>query len=225
MIRITTLIVTGFFSLAGLSGYSQQTECAVKMESISGEYSGKCKKGLAHGQGIASGTDRYEGEFRNGLPHGTGKYTWANGDYYRGGWKKGLKEGEGRLVKADSSVVEGIWKQDSYVGKKLIAAYKINKSMSVTRYSFRKTNSTANDVKVKLIRGGIENSGVDNLIIAHTSGSQYRSGSHTGIQNPLFPLDIKVTFTAWNMFRTAKSDVIFDFTINQPGSWEVVINY
>jgi hypothetical protein len=59
----------------------------------------------------------------------------------------------------------------------------------------------------------------------HISGSQYRPGSHTGIQNPLFPRDIKVTFSARNMFRTAKSDVIFDFTINQPGSWEVVLNY
>ena len=172
MIRITTLIISGFFSLAGLNGYSQISGCLVKMEAISGEYSGNCKKGLAHGQGVATGTDRYEGEFRNGLPHGPGKYTWANGDYFRGGWKKGLKEGEGRLVRADSSTVEGIWKQDNYLGEKILAAYKINKSMSVSRYSFRKTNSTIYDVKVKLIRGGIENSGVDNLIIAHTSGSQ-----------------------------------------------------
>jgi hypothetical protein len=225
MVRITTLIISGILSFACLNGYSQISGCIVKMEAISGEYSGKCRKGLAHGYGIASGTDRYEGEFRNGLPHGPGRYTWANGDYYRGGWKKGLKEGEGRLVRADSSVMEGIWKQDSYMGKKLLAAYVIHKSMSLTRYSFRKTISTTYDVKVKLIRGGIENSGVENFMIAHTSGSQYMSGSQTGIHNPLFPLDIKVTFTAWNMFRTAKSDVIFDFTINDPGSWEIVLNY
>ena len=97
--------------------------------------------------------------------------------------------------------------------------------MSVTRYSFKKINSTNNEVKVKLIRGGIENSGVENFMIAHSSGSQYSSGGFTGIQNPAFPLDVKVTFSAWNMFRTAKSEVIFDFTINQPGNWDVMISY
>lgn len=97
--------------------------------------------------------------------------------------------------------------------------------MSVVRHSIRKTNSPVNEIKVKLVRGGVENAGVENFMIAHSSGSQYQYGTYTGIQNPVFPIDIKVTFTAWNMFRTAKSDVIFDFTINQPGNWEVVINY
>jgi hypothetical protein len=217
-------LVTGIFLFSGLIIYSQGTGCTVKMESISGQYTGKCKKGLAHGKGSAEGIDRYTGEFRKGLPHGSGTYTWASGDSYEGEWKDGLKEGEGKLVTGDS-ILEGFWKEDRYLGQKLIAAYTINRSMSVTRYSFKKMNSTNNDVIVKLIRGGIENSGVENFMIAYSSGSQYSSGPFTGIQNPSFPLDIKVTFSAWNMFRTAKSEVIFDFTINQPGNWDVMISY
>lgn len=222
--NLFTWIFTFIFIFCGLIVYSQGNECTVRMESISGQYSGKCKKGLAHGKGIAEGIDRYEGGFREGLPHGSGIYTWANGDYYDGEWKYGLKEGEGRLVMGDS-IIAGFWKEDRYIGMKRIESYKINRSMYVTRYSFKKINSTSNEVKVKLVRGGIENEGVENFMIAYSSGTQYQSGNFTGIQNPTFPLDVKITFTAWNMFHSAKSEVIFDFTINQPGNWDVVISY
>ncbi|HBE41148.1 MAG TPA: hypothetical protein DDW27_08090 [Bacteroidales bacterium] len=222
--NILKFVLSGIFLFAGMAIYSQDTGSTVKMESISGSYSGKIKKGLAHGKGSAEGIDRYAGEFRKGLPHGSGTYTWGNGDYYTGRWKYGLKDGEGKLVSGDS-IVEGIWKEDSYLGKELIAPYKINRSMYVTRSSFKKINSANHEVVVKLIRGGIENSGVENFMIAYSSGTQYKAGHHTGIQNPVFPLDIKVTFSAWNMFRSAKSEVIFDFTINQPGRWDVVISY
>jgi len=218
------LILSGIFLFPGLIIYSQGNGCKVKMESISGSYTGKCKKGLAHGKGTAAGNDRYTGQFMKGLPHGSGTYTWANGDYYTGEWKSGLKDGEGKLVSGDS-IVEGIWKADSYLGKKLIAPYTINRKMSVTRYSFSKTSSSNDEIIVKLIRGGLDNSGVENFMIAYSSGTQYKAGNHTGIQNPVFPIDVKVTFTAWNMFRTARSEVIFDFTINQPGHWDVMISY
>lgn len=221
---VLKLILSGIFFFAGVVIFAQGTGCMVKMESISGSYTGKCKKGLAQGKGSAEGTDRYTGAFRKGLPHGSGTYTWANGDYYTGEWRFGLKEGEGKLVSGDS-IVEGVWKEDSYLGNKLIAPYKINRSMYVTRSSFKKSNSTFNEVIVKLIRGGIENSGVENFMIAYTSGTQYKAGQHTGIQNPSFPLDVKVTFSAWNMFRAARSEVVFDFTVNQPGKWEVMISY
>lgn len=221
---ILKLFFSGIILFSGIVVFAQGTGCAVKMESISGNYTGKCKKGFAHGKGSSEGVDSYSGEFRKGLPHGSGTYTWANGNYYNGSWRYGLKDGEGKLVSGDS-IVEGVWKEDSYIGKKLISPYKINRSMSVTRSSFKKSNSTNHEVIVKLIRAGIENSGVENFMIAYSSGSQYKAGNHTGIQNPSFPLDVKVTFTAWNMFRTAKSDVVFDFTINQPGRWEVVISY
>jgi len=222
--RVLKILLTGVLFFTGIIVYSQETECKVKMESISGNYTGNCRKGLAHGRGSAEGIDRYSGEFRKGLPHGSGTYTWANGDYFTGYWKNGLKEGEGKLV-SGNSIVEGIWKGDNYLGKKLITPYTINRKMSVTRYSFNKTSSPNNEIIVKPIRGGVDNSGVENFMIAYSSGTQYKAGNHTGIQNPIFPIDIKVTFTAWNMFRTAKSEVIFDFTINQPGHWDVLISY
>ena len=59
-INISVLIIM-FFLAIGLR--AQQNDCKVLLESISGTYEGKCKNGLAHGKGIAQGTDRYEGTF------------------------------------------------------------------------------------------------------------------------------------------------------------------
>ena len=52
--------------------YSQesQVQCKVLMEEISDWYQGDCKDGVAHGNGIAKGIDRYEGKFKKGLPNG-----------------------------------------------------------------------------------------------------------------------------------------------------------
>ena len=103
--------------------FSQESGCKVLLPSISGTYTGKCKNGLAHGKGIAQGTDRYEGRFYKGYPQGPGTYTWKDGSYYKGQWSEGLMQGKGMMVykTADGdSVVNGYWQEGKYVGAKLI---------------------------------------------------------------------------------------------------------
>jgi hypothetical protein len=73
--------------IIGSNVFAQQSDCKVTIADISGSYSGGCKKGLAHGKGIAQGKDRFEGQFIKGMPEGKGIYTWANGTYYDGQWK------------------------------------------------------------------------------------------------------------------------------------------
>jgi len=106
------------FSLFSSIAFSQN--CAVKMPSLKGLYTGDCKKGLAHGSGKAIGADTYEGEFKSGLPEGKGTYTWSNGNRFSGEFAAGLKEGKGSLVykrkSLADSLVEGVWKKDKYVG-------------------------------------------------------------------------------------------------------------
>lgn len=135
--------------LQELPSLAQQPECKVLIPEIADKYSGECKKGLAHGKGIAKGTDHYEGQFIKGLPEGEGVYTWANGIYYEGHWEEGLRHGEGRMVYPDS-VVSGIWKKDKYAGKKVIAPYSIVSSMSVSRSTFTKTNDRNNAIRIKI---------------------------------------------------------------------------
>ena len=208
--------------VSGTIAYSQNTDCKVIKTEISGTYSGGCRKGLAHGKGIAQGTDRYEGEFIKGLPSGIGVYRWANNVYYEGEWKNGMREGEGKMVYPDS-VVYGIWKEDKYMGKKAIAPYKIVTSMSVSRSTITKSADRNFGVKIRIKQGGLDNISIENFTMAYDSGSEYRSGNYYGIENVTFPLSVKVKYRSWNQLMTSQFSVIFEFVINEPGSWDVVI--
>jgi len=222
--NITGIIITVLFLFCRNTGYSQNTDCKVNMPSISGKYSGECRKGLAHGQGTSEGVDKYTGQFRKGLPHGTGTYTWSDGSSFKGQWKNGMKNGEGKMKSIDSTYT-GIWKEDKYIGKEIISPYKITRSLNVTRSSFYKSEGAYDVVRIKLMRGGVENSGIVSADITNSSGEQCRDGSNYGIMQPKFPLDIRIRFTALSSFGTARFNVFFDFTINEPGTWDVRISY
>jgi hypothetical protein len=211
------LFMTGGYVLGQNSG------CKVLMPRISGTYTGECKKGLAHGTGIARGTDRYEGHFSKGLPDGKGIYKWADGSYYEGEWRNGLKEGTGTLVKGDSTIT-GIWKADHYEGKKLLPPYKIVSNRNVARYTISKSIEQENGIKLKLMLGGRDNSEVDDLTIAYSSGTEYRNVGTYGIQNSSVPLDVTIRYTTWNQLHSVQYDVLFEFTITAPGTWNVTLS-
>lgn len=216
----SAIILALFISVGFVNG--QSDNCKVLLESISGTYTGKCKNGLAHGKGIAQGIDYYEGNFSKGLPSGKGIYRWKDGSYYDGEWESGKKEGKGRLVQKDSEII-GYWKNDEYAGKELIPPYKITRNTNVARATFKKSGAIEG-VRILLLQAGSDNVAIENLSIASSSGSEYRSGRMYGIQNVLFPLDVKVKYMTWNKMRTGQIEVIFEFTINEPGAWEVTLN-
>jgi hypothetical protein len=218
---VNRLLLFLIFSI-GLNTYGQTTNCTVIKASISGIYTGDCKKGLAHGKGIAQGIDRYEGQFIKGLPNGTGTYRWASGIYYEGEWKNGLREGEGKMVYPDSTVT-GFWKEDRYMGKNVIAPYKIVTSMSVSRSTIMKAPDKNSAVKIRIKQGGIDNIAIEGFTMAYDSGNEYRSGNYYGLDNVRFPLSVKVKYRSWNQLMTSQYNVIFEFIINEPGSWDVVI--
>jgi hypothetical protein len=217
--NILILLFLAAWNLAG----AQNPDCKVVKPEISGSYSGGCKNGLAQGKGIAQGTDRYEGQFVKGLPNGKGKYTWADGIYYEGQWKFGIREGKGKMVYPDS-VVTGYWKEDKYVGKKLMPPYKIVSILSVTRYTFTKTPDKNLGIKIHILQGGHDNISIEDFSMLYDSGFEYRNVNYYGIENVTFPLNVKIRYRSWNYLRTAQYDVKFEFVINDPGSWDVIIN-
>jgi hypothetical protein len=219
---LKNILIILFFAAGNLAG-AQNTDCKVVKPEISGTYSGGCRNGLAQGKGIAQGTDRYEGQFSKGLPEGRGKYTWAGGVYYDGQWKSGMRDGKGKMVYPDS-VVTGYWKADKYVGKKLIPPYKIVSSLSVSRYTFSKTAERNFGVKIRIMQGGHDNVSIEDFSMAYDTGSEYRNGNYYGIENVSFPLSVKIKYRSWNYLMTSQYNVIFEFVINEPGSWDVVIN-
>jgi len=79
-------------------------------------WSGRCKNGVADGEGIlvwsvgGSPKDRYEGTLKDGWAEGKGTLV-REGMRYSGDWKHSAQDGKGRYEGADGSWYEGEWKQ------------------------------------------------------------------------------------------------------------------
>lgn len=83
-------------------------QCKVNDKDIAESYTGECKDGLAHGQGIAKGRDEYRGAFVNGNTEGLGVYIWGinsewSGQSYEGSNKNNKRHGFGTWMVAKNS--------------------------------------------------------------------------------------------------------------------------
>jgi hypothetical protein len=205
---------------------SAQESCKVLLPSISGTYEGKCKKGLANGKGIASGTDRYEGQFKAGLPDGKGTYTWSNGDVYTGEWQAGMRFGIGKLsmkVNGEEIIQDGLWEKNTYKGPKPKAP-SVTFKTGVDRYDFRKDITDKNRVLISFMQNGMRNNSVMNLLMSSSSGYETQLTEMVGYDEVTYPVTIKVAYTTYNKLRTVTVEVRFEFVIYEPGDWKVEIN-
>lgn len=197
------------------------------MNSISTNYKGVCKNGLADGKGEASGVDQYVGDFRKGYPDGNGTYVWHTGEKYTGGWKKGLRDGKGDFTfsyNGRDSVLSGIWKNDKYLGEKLLDPYTIDYKEGVGRIMIMKLGDRPY-VQLKFSRNGSGANEISNLLMQGSSGSERTEGTLTGFEQVTFPFNCKVRFDAPNAFYSAIISCEVRFTINKPGAWLVSIIY
>jgi hypothetical protein len=201
-----------------------QNDCKVLLETISGEYSGGCKKGLADGEGTAKGVDTYVGEFKKGLPHGTGTYTWANGDVYVGEFKKGLKEGKGKLTvnlgDGQKKEQDGYWNKDKYIGLSKNPYEIVTRSTGVLSIRISETENPADDGNALFFE------------IQHKARVQ---------QSPPFGLNVttgsfSARFEVGNKTKVIVSQFPFGFTLNymnevielqffQETSWNIVLDF
>lgn len=192
--------------------------CKVKVEALSGSYSGDCRRGLAHGQGFAEGVDQYQGRFRNGLPHGQGTYIWANGNYYQGQWRNGLRHGQGAFFfEIDGEKVEqsGVWRNGEFIGETQKAGFIPGHIINLKRYSVNRTDD-GNMVLVTYYTHNRITSPPRDYLFQINSGSSIRVGQSAGFEDVIFPATINITYTHEGLVR-----VRFEATINEPGIWEI----
>ena len=224
---IPRLTITSIFVFCYLILPAQQDNCKVLFSGIAEKYEGECKKGLAHGKGLAEGIDKYEGDFKAGLPHGQGKYTWKNGEYYEGQWKKGLRHGLGIFyisTGVKETAMEGKWEHDKFVRKaSAVKPYKITYKNNIGRIHFTRMGD-GNIVRIKLSRNG-RFSMPSNTTLYGNSGTEMTTRSFKYYKNVEFPFEGSIKFSAPNDFNAAIISSELRYEINQSGSWEIVISY
>ena len=69
----------------------------------------------------------------------------------------------------------------------------------------------------------MDNTDIEDFSLAYDSGNEYRMGNTVGIENSSLPLYVKVTYRSWNTFHAVQFDVIYEFVIYCPGTWDVTI--
>lgn len=225
MKKIARFSLVFLLTTCSLFVFGQQT-CKVLNPRLVGNYDGRCKKGLANGKGVAVGIDRYEGRFLDGLPNGDGTYTWDSGNSYTGDWISGQRHGIGKyfmhLVNKDS-IQDGLWQNDVYMGPRPPKPSVMHKT-GVDRYSFTKDLTSKNRVLIDLYMNGGRNIEILNFIMSSSSGYQTKRGESVGYDEVTFPVNIRVQYTTFNKLHTANVEVVFDFTISEPGDWTVKLN-
>ena len=225
-LRYTLSVVTGLLTVFFLMPAVAQETCKVLMPEIAQKYEGKCKKGLAHGRGIAQGKDTYKGSFKHGLPDGKGTYTWSTGERYEGDWKFGKREGVGTYFYKDNDgqavMKTGIWIDNQYAGP-VPEKPKVITATGIERYSFQR-QSNGNRVQISTYINGISNCDLLDLTFFGSSGSEFKSGNTMGYEAIIFPFTCKITYYSWNKSHTVRNFTRFEFVIKQPGRWQVVIH-
>jgi hypothetical protein len=205
--------------------YAQEKDCEVTVEGLNTEYTGDCKRGLAHGEGTAKGEiGEYVGKFKKGSPTGLGKMSYVNGITYEGGWKSGLKHGEGVMMFPKDSVLKGFWKEDRYIGEYEFP-YEIVSNYGSAKMRFKKVNDTGQSLQLDFLRQGKFNMGdVLDLSLQNDSGNQ-QTGMINGFFDVAFPFTGRVEAVVNNLTATMTYRITIDFIVYEPGDWRIVIDY
>jgi hypothetical protein len=102
-------------------------------------------------------------------------------------------------------------------------AYCILTSRYVSRSTLKRSIDHNNGVRIKILLNGMDNTDIENFTMEYDSGNEYRMGNIYGIENASLPLYVKVTYRTWNTFHAVQSDVIYEFVVYCPGTWNVTI--
>jgi len=217
-------LLTLLLLLAPIGSYSQQS-CRVLFPALDSLYMGKCKNGLAHGQGEAWGKFHYTGRFVEGYPQGTGKAEYRDGSVYDGTWEKGLRQGSGELtfVQGGKTVVKTyLWAADTIKDEVALPPYKILYQRNVSRYRVYRQGEGAIVWFTPTSLGGVASNESD-FLLNGSSGTEINYNPKFGYQDVKFPFKGSIRYKAWNKMRTTQQEILFELVINEPGVWVVEI--
>ncbi|MFM2359803.1 MAG: hypothetical protein RLY16_1796 [Bacteroidota bacterium] len=175
--------------------------CKVVVDSLVGNYTGDCKKGLAHGKGEAKGINHYIGDFVKGYPEGVGKCDWSNGNWYEGEWKEGKFNGHGTFhqhtINSDSAIeLSGFWKNGIYVGIYEKPYFIQSETNNISGIAVRKVDEAFQQIaiQVKTTTGGALSNYSNIIPKAKLTNVQVFAGSYTQLINDEFSSVVQSNF-------------------------------
>lgn len=199
--------------------------CQVKDPAITGEYEGKCKKGLAHGYGVAKGEFTYKGEFVKGYPEGKGELTFEDGSKYTGEFLHGKMHGKGELVSASGGLLTGYWKNGKHLGDDIVKfqGYEVIKDINFDTPPIFKKRGNENKIRFEI---------TGNRAINSFNLQEYSSGNLNSINETLgsikaevinvtFPFSGKITYKVANKSGNFYNEVLLQFVIYDKGEWVI----
>jgi hypothetical protein len=212
----TQLLLLTFFAVT-----AQTEPCEVLADSLKGTYTGDCRKGLAHGNGTAEGTDKYTGEFKKGMPDGQGTYIWKTGAYYTGNWKKGMRDGKGTMhpVGKDTSVVKGYWKKDEYKGE-YEYPWVFHRLPNVLNKTVQKIDNRTNTVLIKVEAGVAGRADVSKFTLMGGNYMRY----DTRIQSVRAEIEFQHVIFPFRVRLESGGDFV-DIEVFEAGNWEIFLKY
>jgi len=213
-------------------------------ESIIGTYEGDCKRGRAHGEGVASGEAKYIGEFKKGYPEGEGTIEYPNGDIFSGEWEDGKIMGYGYKIEAVDTL-SGYWKGDPmevrFMGtdKEDLKGYKILAKDNVPGGSpiIEKSEEGAeNQLTIKLsdINRSIRAVSFNEISSGQPQQPQYVNPGQTAnsfgrtilqLKDVVYPFTGTIRYQVLNKSANFALPVVLRFQILEPGNWIVSINH
>jgi hypothetical protein len=96
--------------------------------------------------------------------------------------------------------------------------------MSVPRYTIRKINDMGSSVRIGIFLGGNYNTGITDFSMISDTGEPIKVGQRYGIENGHVPYTVSLKYRTWNHLYSQQHNVIFEFRINEPGTFEVNIH-
>jgi hypothetical protein len=205
------------------NSYCQKIEGPVLKPEIAVKYVGDLKKGLANGNGTATGLDTYTGHFAKGLPDGLGTYTFRNGDVYVGTFKNGIIDGKGNMTLkgvSRDSILAGFWENGKFIGKEKIEPYEVsNKSGSVQEHIF--ASGEGNKVEISVLDPS--NSYIGAQIFTEGKFVQKSYYGREYFEDVAFPISFDIKYNCTNKIKTGIISNTIRIKINKPGNWVITL--
>jgi len=215
-----------------------QDECKVRVPELEGQYSGECRRGLAHGEGIARGTDTYAGNFRKGLPNGFGIYTWSGGSMYIGNFKKGARDGYGmlnRVRQAGDTVQQyGLWYADSLVipnDARGLLHVKLSNGLESVDPVIHRDRVLADQIWFEFYERGVVDKSA-HLVSAEISSGKILDTDERALNTVVafgeiteFPVTVDMRYQIQKEKQVYLTDCHLVLTIFAPGLWEIKVHH